>query len=74
VGIPAPGVRELYTERVATVGTLTYMGLAIPGTLTSQAAWQIKLLDETSGLEGTWADGNTNYDNVWDDYASLSYR
>jgi hypothetical protein len=56
--------------------TVTYMGLAAPGTATSAALWQIsKITFDGSGnfLSQKWADGNGNLDNVWDDRASLTY-
>lgn len=52
---------------------LTYIGSALPGSVTSAAVWQVKLLDETTGLVTTFADGDANFDNIWDDRASLSY-
>ncbi len=62
-----------YTTRIATVGVLTYIGNAVIGSATSAAVWQIKRLDATAGLIKLWADGNDNYDNIWDNRASLSY-
>ncbi len=57
----------------STAGTL-YVGKALPGTATSTAAWRIKRLVETAGaLVITWADGNANFDNIWDDRTGLSY-
>jgi hypothetical protein len=53
--------------------TITYVGQAAPGTATSAAAWSIKRLDSTSGLVVLWADGDANFNNIWDDRASLSY-
>lgn len=52
----------------------TYVGTATVGSTTSSGVWRIKRLS-TSGTVTTiaWADGNSNYDNVWDDRASLSY-
>lgn len=66
--------RELII-RVDTVSdVLLYVGKAIPGTATSVALWRIQEItvvgDETIIL---WADGNTDFDNEWDDRASLSY-
>ena len=57
--------------------SITYIGKAIPGSLTSAAVWQIYKIDE-SGAGGielviTWADGNKNFDNVWDNRTSLNY-
>lgn len=62
-----------YTTRIETVSTLTYIGNAVIGSATSGALWQIKRLDTTSGLTKLWADGNDNFDNIWDNRASLSY-
>lgn len=53
--------------------TVTYVGEAAAGSATSGAVWLIKKIDETSGIVITFADGNTNYDNVWDNRAALTY-
>lgn len=53
--------------------TVTYIGKALPGTLTSAATWQIKKIDSTSGTSITWASGNSNFDKIYDNRASLSY-
>jgi hypothetical protein len=53
---------------------VTYIGEAVSGTATSAARWRIRKLVDTSGdLAITFADGNKNMDNVWDDRASLTY-
>lgn len=52
---------------------ITYVGKAPPGCPTSSPLWQIMKIDETTGLVKSWADGNGNFDNVWDDRASLTY-
>lgn len=57
----------------ATTADVTYLGKAAIGTATSAAGWQIAKLSTASGLIKTWADGNVNFDNVWDNRASLSY-
>jgi hypothetical protein len=62
-----------YTTRIDTVGDLTYIGNAVIGSATSGALWQIKRLDASSGLVKLWADGNDNFDNVWDNRTLLSY-
>lgn len=57
-------------------GSITYIGEALPGSATSSPLWRIKRLDESDGtveLIIKWADGNDDFDNVWDDRASLSY-
>lgn len=56
--------------------TITYVGRAAAGSATSAAVWQLsRLTFDVSGnlTKQEWADGNGNYDNVWDDRASLSY-
>ena len=54
--------------------TVTYVGLADPGSATSAAVWQIKKLTTSGSVTTvTLADGNSNFDNVWDNRASLSY-
>ncbi len=54
---------------------LIYRGEAAVGSLTSASAWRIRKL--VIGVDGdvseTWADGNANFDNVWDNRLSLSY-
>lgn len=52
---------------------VSYLGTATPGTATSAAAWQIIKIDENTGTVLTYADGNVEFDNVWDDRESLSY-
>ena len=54
-------------------GTVIYIGLALPGTAKSAALWQIKKLNPTGGLDTQYADGDAEFDNVWDDRAALSY-
>lgn len=52
-----------------------YIGKALPGTLSSSAAWRIKKLTY-SGMNVTdiqFADGDTNFDNIWDNRESLNY-
>jgi hypothetical protein len=58
-------------------GTLTYVGQAETGTATSAASWRIYLVDETGSgdeeLIKLYADGSTDFDQVWDDRTSLTY-
>jgi hypothetical protein len=54
--------------------TVTYVGKAAVGTATSVASWQISKITITGSVTAiTFADGNANFDNEWDDRASLSY-
>lgn len=59
--------------KITVVGSITYIGIAKPGTAQSAAKWQCQKIDETSGTVITWADGNANYDNVATDLTALSY-
>lgn len=64
-----------YAQRTDDTGTGTiYRGWAVPGTATSAASWRITRIVETSGdFVMTFADGNNNFDNIWDNRVSLSY-
>ncbi len=66
-------VNQEIASRLETVGSVTYVGVAVVGSLASDNVWQIKKIDETSGVVITWADGNSDFDNVWDNRASLTY-
>ena len=48
--------------------TLIYFRESQPGT-----SWRIRRLDTTSGIKLKYADGDTKFDNIWDNRASLSY-
>jgi len=52
----------------------TYVGEALPGTATTEAKWRIKRI-ETVGEDFNilWADGDANFNNVWDDRATFTY-
>lgn len=54
---------------------VTYRGDALPGTLTSAASWRVQRLTIQSDgdTEVLFADGNDNFDNIWDNRLSLSY-
>jgi len=53
---------------------LTYQGWAVVGAATNAAIWRIRRIS-VAGVITTidWADGDSNYDNVWDNRAALSY-
>ena len=56
-------------------GRLEYYGEAVAGSLTSTSVWRISNRtysgNKLSGL--LWADGNTKFDNEWDERGNLSY-
>lgn len=64
-----------YALRLDDAGSgVTYVGEAVVGTATSAASWRIKRITEASGdLTIEWADSDSNFDNVWDNRASLTY-
>jgi hypothetical protein len=68
-------VADALATKVTTVGTITYVGIAAPGTAQNVAKWQCKKIDETeTGTTViTWADGNALFDNAATDLTSLSY-
>jgi hypothetical protein len=59
--------------KMTIVGAITYIATAAPGTTQGTAKWQVKKLDETSGLVITYADGDADFDNVATDLTALSY-
>lgn len=62
----------LLTVRVEEGATYTYIGHATPGADESVAEWRIKRMTNAN-LTILFADGDVNFDNVWDDRASLTY-
>lgn len=58
------------------VGT-TYQGWAEPGTTTATGTWRIRRIVQTGAADSdysiTFADGNRNFDNVWDNRTGLAY-
>lgn len=56
-----------YTTRLDdfTTTNVTYVGKAVIGSAVGSTVWQIQKMDETAGMVITWADGNSNFDNVW---------
>jgi hypothetical protein len=62
-----------YATQIVEVGSVTYVGKAPMGSATSEAVWQVKKIDETSGLVITWADGDSSFTNVFDNHLTLTY-
>lgn len=48
-----------------TTANVIYVGKAAIGSVSTDAVWQIKKVDATSGAIINWADGNDSFDNVW---------
>ena len=56
---------------------LIYIGEAVPGTATSAGSWRISKINTSDGTDDDitiqFADGNANFDNIWDNHLNLSY-
>lgn len=62
--------------QVDDTGTTLYQGWAEPGTATSSAGWRIRKVVSSgtpTDTSITWADGDRNFNNIWDNRAALSY-
>lgn len=61
-----------YAIKMTESGSYTYIAYANPGTLDSEAKWKCMRLDDSAGLRVTYADGDTNFDNLATDLTSPS--
>lgn len=53
---------------------IIYKGFASPAAKVEEAVWAIQKISNTSDVCAyQWADGNKNFDNVWNNRATLSY-
>jgi len=78
VGYDGNDMQRLTSDAVATKITVsgddTYIGIAPPGTAQATAKWQCKKISVSgSDTTITWADGDSEFDNVATDLTSLSY-
>jgi hypothetical protein len=67
---------DILTNTPGAGTTRTYVGWALPGTLTSAATWKIMRMDETvatGSLSITWANGVMTYSNIWNNRTSITY-
>ena len=72
--IEAEADRGLVVKIDEAVAGTTYFGFSKTSSNTALAVWSIKRMVEAAGVTTiTRADGNGQYDNVWDNRASLSY-
>lgn len=54
--------------------TITYIGEAVPSATVSQPLWRIKKIDSTTNPTTIYfADADDDFDNVWNDRATLTY-
>lgn len=69
--VAGPALATILDEAVA--GT-TYIGSAAAGSAQGSAVWRIKKMVEAAGITTiTYADGDTQFDNIWTNRASLTY-
>lgn len=61
-----PKITVLYDD-----GSVLYVCSANPCSAVTDPVWQVKKVDATAGLTVTWADGNTNYDNLATDLETV---
>ncbi len=62
---------DLRLDNTSTANMI-YIGQTVIGSLTSAPVWQIKRVDQTSGIVILWA-GTGIFDQIWDNRTSLSY-
>ena len=69
-----PGESALYESRndTTTDTNLVYLGKALPGSATSDAAWQIKRYNKSAG-HMSFADDVTTFTKTWDARTSYTY-
>lgn len=61
------------TDDISTPGSI-YVGCAPSGSLSSDSTWQILRVDTIAGgIETFYADGDNQFDNIWDNRTGLSY-
>lgn len=64
-----------YATKITEIDASIYVGVAAVGSAQASAVWQAKkILTSGSDTIITWADGNTNFDNVATDLGSLTYQ
>lgn len=66
------GDEVIRIDETSTVN-ITYFGFAPVGSNPASAVWKIFILDQSSGVIKQYADGNSNYDNIWNNRTGLSY-
>lgn len=77
--VPVITTEMVYTKRVdfAVSGSndIVYKGWAAVGSTPANAVWRIvRMTINTEGdVTEEWADGNTNFDNVWNTRGSINY-
>jgi hypothetical protein len=76
--VPTSGgeVENMYAKRIENVGDYIYTGEADAGSSEGSAVWRISrtyIDPDTGDVIVVWADGNTDFDNIWSNYSNLQY-
>ena len=71
-GEPGDSADTQYTLRYAETTEHIYVGEALPSSEESAEVWRVKRLSKATNIV-LWADGDSDFDNVWADYLSLNY-
>lgn len=59
---------------IEVVGGVTYIGAAECGSTPGSAKWQIQRITAVGAVQTIeWADGDGQFDNIWDNRAALTY-
>ena len=66
------GVQYVFRWDSTTTSNVIYFGEALPGAASSAASWRIQRINTSTEID-EWADGDSDFDNIWDNRASLSY-
>jgi hypothetical protein len=53
--------------------TVSYVGEAATASSSAASVWRIRKIETLPTVSVKYADGNTHFDNVWDNRASLTY-
>ncbi|MCP4144461.1 MAG: collagen-like protein [bacterium] len=65
---------NMYDKLIDTVGSVKYIGEALPSTTKSQSLWRIKRVDlTTDDVEIVWADGTSDFVKEWDERLTYDY-
>lgn len=67
-------IAQTVNKKITTSGSITYIGVAAPGTPQATAKWRCKKIDATDANNTviTWADGG-NFSQVATDLTALTY-
>ncbi|MCK9369354.1 hypothetical protein M0R04_05395 [Candidatus Dojkabacteria bacterium] len=67
-------VESQYNKLIEVDGSFTYIGEALPGTISSESTWRIKLIETIGDLtEISWANGTSDFDKSWDNKLTYNY-